>query len=97
MFIDPIYSLLSYAQVMENDYAVRFVCMHVIDIIDDNMSSNFFAANSIDTYVRNVRAYREPVQLEDVSLMLRNIGKDELAANPLCITHHDVSNCYNPF
>lgn len=63
--IDTMRSLLSYTQVIEENYIVRFFIEHILDIAEDIMFSNFLAVNSKATYARNIR---------DRKIMMKNKG-----------------------
>lgn len=82
-------STLNYAQAIEEHYKVNFVEAHIKDIVDDVMSSNFLATNSLVTYARYIRVRKISCKKEDVLLLLVSLSSDTPVAKMLGSTHLD--------
>lgn len=57
-FSDSVHSLFCYTQAFEEDFVVHFVDVHIMDFLDDKMSSNFHALNFRATAVRHISVCR---------------------------------------
>lgn len=79
---------------LEEEYGVRIVYAGVINIVEDMISSNFFAAISGATYIRWIMIDKMMNKHEGVSPSFVKFREDAPAAKTLSITHLDRQSRY---
>lgn len=80
-------SLLSNARAFVDGHGVRFVIVHILDILEVMMSSNFLACNSRATYIRYKRVGKMMLMKQGVILFPGKLGKNPFTLKTLVSSH----------
>lgn len=88
-------SLRSYGQAFEEHYAVRFIDVNIMDVVEDTLPSKILAGICRAIYIRYIRVGKKLIKHQGVSFLLLKPGKDTLAAKTLGITQRDDQSLYN--
>lgn len=95
-FTDTLQILLSYERFFEEDYGVRVVDVRVMDIAEDMMSSEFFAARAKATYICYSTGKRMIIKLRGFSRVLLKLRMNAVMAETLDITYFHDPTIYIP-
>lgn len=85
-FTDTIQSQLSYMRAFEKDYGVYLFDLCLTDIVENTMSSKFFADNCRAAQKRYVRVGKMTIKHQDVIRLLGKLRKHDTAAENTGIT-----------
>lgn len=75
-FTDTMHSLLSYAQAFDKDYAVRYVDVCIIYIVEEMMFPNVLATNSMDTNKQYISVGKTNIKHQSFLCLLSKPYKD---------------------
>lgn len=93
-FIGTIQSVLNYARTFRERYAVSFVNAHVLDIVENMMSSKFLAENSKATYAWYIHAAKMMIKNNGALPLLVSLSVNVTVVKPMGIIHFDDACLY---
>lgn len=93
-FADTMPSLLSYVSALEEDYGVRVVDVHMKNIVEDMISSNFLEASPRAIYMVSITVSEKMIRHQSVLRLLWQLANDAPAAKTHGLTHIDYRSLY---
>lgn len=93
-FTSSMQSDLEFSRAFEENQAVSSVDAHILEIVDDRMSSNFLSSSPKAMYARYIRVARKMIKKKGVLPLLMSIPMEMPVVKKLGITHLNESGLY---